>query len=186
MGSTLIDQVIAPHQVKMGETILEILACFTAIVIFNFFPGIISIGYGISGAWYISAGKWTNVPLLSQAFFYYVPYLTLVWALTIILDIVLLRMSHWTYTARFASIGLKVIGIMIAALMLIGPSLLGITLGTLTSVLGNAEWAQSMLSILSQLVHLVLWLAIIVGVLDVVRITYRMVAGRHQPFNFPY
>jgi hypothetical protein len=67
-----------PDQVKMGETILEILASFAAIVIFNFFPGIIGFGYRISGVWYLGLGNLPTFPLLSEAFFYYVPYLTLV------------------------------------------------------------------------------------------------------------
>jgi hypothetical protein len=185
MGPAFFYQIIPPDQVKMGETILEILASFAAIVIFNFFPEIIGIGYGTGGAWYIGAVNWTYVPLLSEAFYYYVPYLTMVWALTIILDIVLLRMGHWIYATRITSIGLKVIGIMIAALMLAGPSLLVITVETLTTILGNIEWAQSMLPILSQLVHLVLWLTIILGILDIVRLTYRMIARRQLPLNIP-
>lgn len=174
-----------PNQVKMGEAILEILACFAAIVIFNFFPEIFSFGYGIGGAWYIGVGNWTNFPLLSQAFFYYVPYLTLVWALTIILDIVLLRMGHWNTVAYTSLIGLKVIGIMIAALMLAGPSLLAITVEALTTSLGNAQWAQSMMPILTQLVNLVLWLAILLGSLDVIRFTYRLIMNRQLPTYIP-
>jgi len=181
----LLTRLSPPDQVKMAETILEILASFAAIVIFNFFPGIFSFGFGISGVWYIGMGNLTNVPLLSQAFFYYIPYLTLVWSLTIILDIVLLRMGHWNTAARICLIGLKVIGIMIAAFMLAGPSLLAVTTGTLTTMIGSAESAQSMLPILSQLVHLVLWLAMILGVLDVVRLTYRIITSRQLPFNIP-
>jgi hypothetical protein len=174
-----------PNQVKMGETILEILACFAAIVIFNFFPEVIGFGYGTGGTWYIGAGNWTFVPLLSKVFYYYVPYLTIVWVLTVILDIVLLRMGHWNITARIGLIGLKLTGILIAVLMLNGPSLLAITVGTLTAFLGNADWANSMMPILSQLVHLVLWLTIILGSLDVVRLSYRMVTGRHLPRVIP-
>lgn len=175
-----------PNQVKMGEAIVEILACFAAIVIFNFFPEVIGFGYGTDGAWYIGAGNWTFIPLLSSAFYYYVPYLTLVWSLTIILNIILLRMGHWNTAARIILIGLKVISILIAALMLAGPSLLAITVETLTTSLGNAEWAQSMLPILSQLVHLVLWLAILLGILDIVRLIYRMIAGKQLPLNIHY
>jgi hypothetical protein len=168
----------------MAETILEILANFTAIVIFNFFSGT-SFGFASSGGWSLGMPYLTVVLQLSQAFFYYIPYLTLVWSLTIILDIVLRRMGHWNTVARICLIGLKVIGIMIAAFMLYGPSLLAVAAETLTPMLGNAEWSQSMLFILSQLVHLVLWLAIILGVLDVVRLVYRMIRSRHLPFTVP-
>jgi hypothetical protein len=95
-------------------------------------------------------------------------------------------MGHWNTAARIYLIGLKVIGIMIAAFLLVGPSLLAVTLGNLTTVLGNAKWAQTILPILSQLVHLVLWLAIILGILDIIRLTYRMIAGRQLPLNIPH
>jgi hypothetical protein len=174
-----------PNRVKMGETIAEIVGCFAAIVIFNFYPQIIGFGYASNGNWYVGAGNWTFIPLLSEAFFRFVPYLSLVWALTIILDIVLLRMGHWNTVARINSIGLKVIGIIIAAIMLAGPSLLAITAETLTASFGDAGTAQILMTFLSQLVHLVLWLVIILGCLDVIRLTYRLILNKELPLDVP-
>jgi hypothetical protein len=178
-------KVSSPNQVKMGDTIAEIVGCFAAIVIFNFYPQIIGFGYAPNGNWYVGAGNWTFIPLLSVRFFYFVPYLTLIWALTIALDIVLLRMGHWNTLARTSSIGLKVIGIIIPAVMMAGPSLLAITADTLTASLGDAGEAQILITFLSQLVHLVLWLAIIVGSLDVVRLTYRLITNKELPLDVP-
>ena len=172
-----------PNQVKMGETIVEIVGCFAAIVIFNFYPQIIGFTPSLNSVF--ENGNWSSVtfvPLLSEAFFYYVPYLTVVWALTIILNIVLLRMGHWTTVTRVFVIGLKVIGIIIAAVMLAGPSLIAVTAVTLTAILGDASAAQTLMPLLSQLVHLVLLLAIILGSLEVFRLIYRLIMNKELPF----
>jgi len=170
-------KVSSPNQVKMGETIVEIIGCFAAIVIFNFNPQIFGFGYAPNGNWYLGTGNWTSIPLLSERFFYFVPYLTLVWALTIALDIVLLRMGHWNTVTRINSIGLKVIGIIIAAVMLAGPSLIAVTAPTLATVLGDAEGARVLMTLLTQAVRVVLWLAIIGGSIDVIRVIYRTVTA---------
>ena len=166
------------NQVKLGETIIETVGCFAAIVIFNFYPRIIGFTPSLNSVF--ESGNWSSVtfvPLLSEAFFHYVPYLTLVWALTIILDIVLLRMSRWTTVTHVFAIGLKVISIIIAASMLAGPSLIAVTNGALTNALGDAEGARILMTLLTQGVRVALWLAIIGGSIDVIRRVYRAVTG---------
>jgi hypothetical protein len=130
-------KVSTPNQVKMGETIAEIVGCFAAIVIFNFYPQIIGFtpslnGVVGSGNWAVGFGNLTFVPLLSAAFFTFVPYLSLVWALTILLDFILLRIGYWNVVTRFIVIGLKIANIIIAVVMLGVPSLLAITTASLT------------------------------------------------------
>lgn len=172
-----------PNQIRMGDSIVEIVGCFAAIIIFNFYPQIISFTPTLNGVFEAGTlSSVTFVPLLSQAFFYYVPFLSLVWTLTIILDIILLRMGHWNPATRITSIGLKVLGIIIAAVMLAGPSLLAITVETLTSSLGNAGAAQILMFFISQFVPLVLWLVIILGSLDVIRHIYRLILSKQLPF----
>jgi hypothetical protein len=176
----------APNQVKMGETIVEIVGCFVAIVIFNFYPQIIGFtpslnGVVGSGNWAIGFGNLTFVPLLSEAFFQFVPYMTLVWALTIILDIVLLRMGHWNTVARINLIGLKVVNIIIAAVMLGGPSLLAITAQTLTSAIGDAEVANTLMIMLNGAVHFALWLSIVGNSIEIIRAVSRLATNNILP-----
>jgi hypothetical protein len=172
-------KVTTQNQVKMGETIVETVGCFAAIVIFNFYPQIIGFTPSLNSLFENS--NWSSVtflPLLSDAFFYFVPYLTLVWATTIILNIVLLRMGQWTTVTRVIVIGLKVISIFIAGAMLAGPSLIAITTSALTSALGDAEGARILMTMLSQCVRVALWVGIIGGSIDVIRTIYRTVTGR--------
>ncbi|MCX6833406.1 MAG: hypothetical protein NT028_15005, partial [candidate division Zixibacteria bacterium] len=154
-----------------------------AIVIFNFYPQIIVFTPSLNNV--VETGNWasvTFVPLLSEAFFHYVPYLTLFWVLTIILDIVLLRQGYWNTVTRIFSIGLKVINIFIAVAMLAGPSLIGITAETLTASLGDANTAQILMTMLTQTVRVVLWLAIIGGSIEVIRLVYRLIMSKNPSF----
>jgi hypothetical protein len=179
-----------PNQIKMGETIVEIVGCFVAIVIFNFYPQIIGFtpslnGVVASGNWAVGFGNLTFVPLLSEAFFYFVPYLTLVWALTIILDIVLLRMGHWNVVTRISLIGLKIVNIIIVAAMLAVPSLLAVTSASLTTALGDAEGARILMNLLSQIVRVALWITIVGNSVEIIRAVYRLATNTKFSFVAP-
>ena len=160
-----------PNQIKLSDLIMEIVASFAAIVIFNFYPQIFSLGFKSGGQWYLGIGNWTFIPLLSQAFFHYIPYLTAVWVLTIILDIVLLRIGFWNTATRIVSIGLKVIGILIAASLLVEPSLIGVSASSFTAVglSASSDTIGVMIFSLNQLVRLVLLLIIFLSGLDIIK-----------------
>jgi hypothetical protein len=162
------------NQVKMGETIVEIVGCFIAIVLFNFYPQVFGFGIGPGGSWYVGTGNFTVIPLLSDAFFHFVPYLTLIWVLTIILDIILLRTGHWNALTRLSLIGLRIVNIVIAAAMLGVPSLLAITAASLTPALGSADAAQTLMTVLSLAVRVALWLSIFGNTVEIIRTVSRL------------
>jgi hypothetical protein len=179
-------KISSPNQVKMGETIMEIVGCFVAIVLFNFYPQVIGFtsslnGLVESGNWAVGFGSLKFVPLLSEAFFHFVPYLTIVWVLTIILDIVLLRTGYWNAWTRIASIGLKIINIIIAAAMLAVPSLLAVTTASLTSAFGDANAARTLMSLLNQVVRIGLWISIIGNAIEIIRAVLRITRNNLIP-----
>ncbi len=96
-----LEKVSPRNRIERGSTIAEIVFTFAAIFLFNFYPQVFSIGYSSLGDWYAGLGNGAAVPLLSEAFFRYVPYLTVVWVLVIVLDIILLSRGYWnTLTPR--------------------------------------------------------------------------------------
>ena len=165
----------SPNHVKLGETITEIVACFAAIVIFNFHYSAVSIGFTSGGQWYIGAGSWSFTPLLSEAFYHYIPYLTTVWSLTIILDIILLRKGCWNRITRIISAGIKIIGLLIVVCLLVGPSLIGVTADSLVAAGISAPGdAGALVSQLNQVVRLVLSLTIFLSGLDIIKAIIRI------------
>jgi hypothetical protein len=179
-----------PNQVRMGETIVEIVGSFAAIVIFNFYPQLFSFtpslnGVVESGNWAIGFSNAAFVPLLSEAFFYFVPYLTIVWALTILLDIVLLRMGTWNTLTRSIFIGLKVISLMIAAGMLAAPSLIALTAASVAGPLGSLEAGQTLVNMLNLFIKAALWLGIFGTTVEIIKAIARMVTSKSMPYSFP-
>ena len=92
---------------KLAEPIAAILLNFAAIVIFNFYPQLL-------GTSYVEGQGWSFTQVLSEAFFRFVPVLTLVWGLKIILNIFLLRQGQWQTWMRWFSLGLQAVEVGIA------------------------------------------------------------------------
>jgi hypothetical protein len=179
-------QVSSPNQVKMGETIVEIVGCFVAIVLFNFYRQVIGFTPSLNGVvdpgnWAVGFGNLRFTPLLSEAFFHFVPFLTMVWALTITLDIVLLRMGYWNVWTCILSIGIKIGNIVIVAAMLGVPSLLAVTTAFLTTTLGDAETARILMNLLAQVVHVALWISIIANSIEIIQSLFRLVRNDLVP-----
>jgi hypothetical protein len=126
------------NRIDVGSTLLEIFGSGLAIVLFNFFPQLVNIGYRANGQWWIgfialeTDNAWSTT-ILSEAFFHYLPALTILWALTILLDIVLLSRSRWENWTRWSAFGLKVLTIALAGIMLTGPALVDISADALNA-----------------------------------------------------
>jgi hypothetical protein len=167
-----------PDRIRLSDTIAEIVFTFFALILFNFYPQAFNLGYSANGNWYMGVGNWTSVPILSQAFFHFVPYLTIVWILTIVLDIILLRLGYWNTATRGFSIALKVINIAIAAAMLSGPSLIALTAANLPAAISNIPVIQTMMDILPQFVRVALWLSILGNTVEIIKIFAKMISNK--------
>ena len=165
----------SPNHVKLGEMITEIVASFAAIVIFNFYYQVISFGFTSGEQWYVGIGSWSFTPLLSEAFYHYIPYLTAVWVLTIILDIILLRKGYWNKITRIISAGIKIIGLLLVVCLLVGPSLIGMTANSLVAAGISAPGdAGALVNLLNQVVRLALGLTIFLSGLDIIKTIIRI------------
>lgn len=100
-----------PDKIKRGELIAEIAFTLIGLIIFNFYFNRIGIYSNLNG-------EWSFTPILTDAFRSYTPWLSLVWILTILLDIYLLRRSSWDIPTRLFSILLSAINIAIAVSMM--------------------------------------------------------------------
>jgi hypothetical protein len=95
---------------------VEIFLNAVVLVILNFFPQII-------GLHMMQNGEWISMPILSEAFFRYVPFINALFGLEIALNLYLLRVGRWQTVTRWLQAALKVLWIALAAVMLVGPEL---------------------------------------------------------------
>jgi hypothetical protein len=105
-----------PEEISKSGMIWEIGMIAVGILIFNFYPG--AIAYGI-----LNNGQWMTFPVLSEAFFTYLPWLNLLWVLTIGINIYILRQGKWQPVTRWAMIALTIFNLIILGSMVAGPSI---------------------------------------------------------------
>lgn len=177
----------ASNRIHIAGLVLEGIAASLAIIIFAFFPHFITIGYKVDGSWWIGIfsmvkeSTW-SIPILSQAFFGYLPALTVLWATTILLDISLLRRGRWENWSRWGSLFLKIATIALACLMLAGPALVAIDTSTLISAgFPNPQTASLVVSIANLGAILALGVAIIASLVQVLRLVVRLTGRNLSP-----
>jgi hypothetical protein len=105
----------------MGEQIATIFFMVVFLVVLNLYPGLLGIGF-------FSDGHWTFItPVLTKAFFSYLPWINLLTLLQIGLHLYLLRKGAWNVPSRVANIAVELANIALAVIMLRGPALAAMT-----------------------------------------------------------
>ncbi len=165
-----------PNEVKIWEPILAIVFTFIALSIFNYNPQLIGI-YTVSG------DKWSIVPVLTEAFFRWLPWINIGWIAEIILNGMLLRTGHWNMSTRIFSIGIKIFQIVIGYFLLIGPYILAVTpKSLLASGIFDADAAQTLGTMAQSGVRGLIGLIILITIIDVIKAVYKLIT-QQSPAN---
>jgi hypothetical protein len=158
-----------PDEIKIWEPILAIVFTFIALSIFNYNPQLI-------GMYTISGDKWSVVPVLTEAFFRWLPWINVGWIAEIILNGMLLRTGRWNFPTRIFSIGIKIFQIVIGYFLLTGPSILTVTpQSLLASGIFDADAAQTLGTMAQTGVRALIGLVIFVTVIDVIKAIYKLI-----------
>jgi hypothetical protein len=166
-----------PEQVKRGEMIFEVLFTVLGLVVLNLYPKLIGIALQ-------NANSWIFVPALSDAFTSYLPCINLLGVLTIVLDVVLLRRGCWQMHTRIISLVIEVAGIVLAGIMLNGPSLVKFGSADLAST-PVADSAETLVHLVKLAPEIILAILIIVQSIEVVGMIRHLILQRtaSKPFT---
>jgi hypothetical protein len=155
-----------PEVIKPAGMMVDVVFTLAALVLFNAFPQWIGIGMNVNGAWVFTS-------ILAPAFFQYLPWISVLWALTAALKIAVVSQGRWQPATRWASIALVVFNIGLAERMLTGPDLVAIDptvlfgLAPMLNTLANAG------------VRLALGISLVVMVVEVAKELYKLlIKGR--------
>ena len=102
-----------------------------AIVLFNFYPDWVAVSFRQGVGW-VRSGT-----VLSNAFFSFLPWLTLAWAAKIAFDVALLAKGRWTRALRWVFAAVQVFMIGVLAAMLFGAPI--IDLSSISGIPGMSE-----------------------------------------------
>jgi len=164
-----------PDEVKMSEAIATIIFTVAGLVIFNLYPNVVGLAFNTDGVW-------TFIPILSKAFFTYLPWINLLGVLQIIFNLYQLRQRIWTTFTRLCNIVIEVSTIALAIAMLKGPSLIDLSAAKFagTPLAGAADMFTKMFGFLPVLV---LSIIIIVSIVEVVQSIYRLTKSKTITFE---
>jgi hypothetical protein len=155
-----------PEVIKPAGMIVDVVLTLAALVLFNAFPQWVGIGIDING-------KWVFASILAPAFFQYLPWIDLLWALTAALKILVVSLGRWQAATRWASIALELFNIVLAERMLTGPALIAIDPAALSGL-------ALMLDALSNAVlRVALGITVVVQVVEVAKNLYKLLIKSH-------
>jgi hypothetical protein len=100
-------------KISLTESIAGIVFTFIVILLFNFYPQWVGVGTFIDD-------RFTMMPMLTDAFFKFLPALNIIWVLELVKGAILIRESKWTAFTRWMDIILRLAGIGIVITMLVG------------------------------------------------------------------
>jgi hypothetical protein len=155
-----------PDKIKRGELITEIFFTLVALIVFTFYVDKIGIYNNFNG-------QWSFTPILTSAFYAYIPWLDLLWVLTIIMDTILLRRGSWEVGSRIFAIALNLFSIGITASILTNIQYLY----TLQGALGELGASGIFNSALNQVLILALAIAIIGSAVKIIRMSWQLIKG---------
>lgn len=104
-------QVSNRNQVSTGDLVGDIITTLVSILFLNVYVG-------ADGSMPIYFGEWVPAPVFSELFMSYVPYLTALWAVELLLYLVVLAQRRWTILTRVIALASLVGTIVVSAVML--------------------------------------------------------------------
>jgi len=141
-----------------------------AILLFNFYGDRM-------GIYILQDNEWRFLPVLTQTFFSYVPAMTVLWILTIVKDLWVIRDNRWTTASRLFTAGLQVFTMGITLAMLLGAPIVALGPEAIAGLGGmglNAETVQSLDNTFMLGFRLVLAFALIGTGAELVKTVYQL------------
>ncbi len=160
-----------PDRVKFAEQLFELFFLALFLIILNLYPGIVGIGFFNDSEWVFIS------PILTEAFFSYLPWINILFLLQIGLNIYLLRQGWWTSGLRIINGLLELGSIALAIVMLRGPDLVDLRAEQLRGT-PLEESAQLFTTIINLIPTLVLAVVIIISSIEVAQTVYRLMKSR--------
>jgi hypothetical protein len=160
-----------PDKVKFSEVVFEMFFLVLFLIVFNLYPNVIGFGFFRNSNWvFISS-------VLTDAFFSYLPWINVLFALQLGFDIYLLREGVWNTSLRISNGLLELGSIALAVAMLRGPDLVALTPEKLAGT-PVAESAELFTKLANFVPNLVLTIVIIVSSIEVAQTVFHLVKNK--------
>jgi len=160
----------APDQIDLADHIATIIFTFLGLVVLNLYPNLFSIRY-------LSDGTWVTLPVLTEAFFRFLPWINIMGLLQMIFSGFMLGQRDWKPLTRILGILIDIAGMVLGVVILRTPGVFGITPESLTSI-GLAEAADDLSRLFNYLPTIIITIIVLATAIKVIRSLLRLFSGK--------
>jgi len=125
-----------PDKIDMPDHIATIIFTALGLVFLNLYPDLLVFGY-------FKNTNWVAFPLLTDAFFRFLPWINIMGLLQIVFSGLMLSQRDWTPVTRLVAIGVDIASMVLTIVILRTPGVFGINPGSLTAA-GITEAADTL------------------------------------------
>jgi hypothetical protein len=162
---------------KRGELIAEIIFTFLGLALLNLYPEIL-------GAVIFKEGEQFFIPMFSDAFFKFMPWINAIFFAEIVLDIYLLRSALWTPITRVAKILIEAASIALTVIILRTPNIVGFTAESFKNFPDSSVNGELLMKIFNISFSIALIVVIIVAGVEMAKAAYGLIKKISEEANF--
>ena len=155
-----------PDQIDRPDHIATIIFTFLGLVILNLYPNLLAIRY-------LNDGTWVSIPVLTEAFFRFLPWINILSLVQIAFHGLMLGQRMWTSATRVLGILIEIAGMILAILLLRTPGVFNFT-SEVWSAIGDPEAAETLSRIFAFLPALIIAIVVIATTISVIKSFVRL------------
>ena len=159
-----------PDEIDLPDHIATIIFTVLGLVVLNLYPNVIAIRYP-------SDGTWVTLPVLTEAFFRFLPWINVLGLLQIVFNVFMLGQRIWTPATRILGVVIDIASMVLAIAILRTPGIFGLTPEALTAI-GITEAADNLSRLFNLLPNLIILIVVIATAIKVIKSLLRLFYNR--------
>ena len=164
-----------PAQIKRADFIVTIVFTVLGLVILNLYPDVIAIHTNTNGVW-------TSTPILTDAFFSFLPWINLMGIVQIGFSAFMLTQSEWKPLTRILSMLVDVAGAVLTVVILTTPNIFSFSAET-WGMVEDPEAAKFLTQFFEFIPMIIIIIVVITTIIKVVQTSIALVKDRStKPF----
>jgi hypothetical protein len=162
-----------PDTVKRFDLIVEIVFTFIGLAVLNLY-------FEIFGASFFAENKWYFIPIFSDVFLRFIPWINAIFLAEIVLDVYLLRSALWTTFTRIAKLLIDAASIALTFIILNTPNIIGFTAESFANIPTNAVDAETLTKVFNISFPITMIVIIIIQGIELAKAIYGLFKTRYK------
>jgi hypothetical protein len=159
-----------PTQTKTADFIVAIIFTALGLVILNLYPNLVSINFYRNGVW-------TSIPVLTDTFFRFLPWINIMGILQIGLNAFMLGQTGWKPATRIINMLVDVAGTVLTVVILKTPGIISITPETLIAM-GITEAVGILTQLFGFVPLIIIAVVVVITIVEVIQTSIELFKGK--------